>query len=211
MSFGRSTVARLRMAGLVTSLVAIIASESAAKFKTVIDGITVTYSNDGADAYFDPEDGTLTVEIDGSGGALGIVVGPTAFFYWGDYVDIYILADNAALKSIKIKGAETCIPFVCGQVGSVGSFSLTNGVVGGTDTYGQDFGIGRVSPFEPAKISLKQSYALAQVLGYAYKLTATIDKGNGGMPGVPDGWKKEASAATQPSKLAMVRRVQQSR
>jgi hypothetical protein len=159
----RGLLAAITIVGLVFGL----AGYSEAGYKTVIDGISVSYSKDGANAYYDEEDGTLTVAIGEDGGALKISVGPDAPSGWGDYVDIYILADDASLKSIQIKGTDTCTPYIVGQVGYVSSFKLLNGVVGGTDYY-PDLGLGRVSVYMPSKITFQNSVAVAQVLGYAY-------------------------------------------
>ncbi|MBI3853264.1 MAG: hypothetical protein HY298_23690 [Verrucomicrobia bacterium] len=156
----------LWLAVVIVSLMLAFASRSEAGFKTVIDGISVSYSGDGANAYYDPNDGTLTVAVSQSGGSLNIIVGPNAYLAWGTYTDIYILADGATLKSINIKGALNCTPFVAGQVNYVTKFTLLGGVVGDTDYYGQDFGLGMVSSAIPVSISLKKSYATAQLFGY---------------------------------------------
>jgi hypothetical protein len=118
------------------------------------------------------------------------------------------MADAATLKSIKIKGSDTCTPFVCGQVNYVGTFSLQNGVVGDTDFYGLDFGLGMVSPLQPTKIAIKNGYATAQMFGFAYKLaddraeiveTAPITLSRG---------KSGSSEHVETGKVAMIRRVQ---
>ncbi len=158
----------LRFAGLAVTLLLVFAGRSEAKFKSEVGGVTITYSNDGAAAYFDPNDGTLTVEVSGSGGSLRIVVGSSAYFSWGGEVDIYILADSASLKSITIIGSPFCTPFVCGQVGYVDKFSMKNGVVGDTAYYGQDFGLGMVSLGNPMKVTLTNGYATAQMFGFEY-------------------------------------------
>jgi len=153
---------------LVVAFLGALTAPGDAKYKAVIGGITVSYSNDGATAFFDPDDGTLTILVAQSGGSLNVVVSATAFFSWGSFVDIYIVADDAVMHSIKIKSTGACVPFVCGQVGYVQTFSLTNGVVGDTETYGQDFGLGMVFLSDPAKISIQQGYATAQVLGFQH-------------------------------------------
>lgn len=137
----------------------------AASYKRIIDGITVSYSGE-AVAYYDTNDNTLTVEIGTGGGNLNITVGSTASYYWGSGVDIYILAGNDILKSISIKGNWSCVPYVCGDVYYVNKFSLMNGVVGDTIYYGPSFGLGMNSSYIPAAISLKNSYATAQIFGY---------------------------------------------
>jgi hypothetical protein len=66
----RGLLAAITIVGLVFGL----AGYSEAGYKTVIDGISVSYSKDGANAYYDEEDGTLTVAIGEDGGALKISV-----------------------------------------------------------------------------------------------------------------------------------------
>jgi hypothetical protein len=162
----------LKVAYLSCATLVVAASRSDAAYKTVNGGITVSYSGDGASAYYDSSDGTLTIEITQGGGSLKVTVGPTANATWGDYVDIYISADNADLKSISIKGSATCTPYLCGQVNYASKFNLTGGVVGDTDYYGQDFGLGSISDTVTVSIGMKYSYTTAQLFGYAYPVSS---------------------------------------
>lgn len=150
----------------VSCFLLLSAARSEASYKTVIGGITVSYSGY-AVAYYDSTDDTLTVEIDSSGGSLNISVGSTASSYWGSYVDVYINAPGYVMKSMSIKGNAYCTPYVCGNIYYVDKFSLSGGVVGGTDYYGRDFGLGMTSNYIPTAVSMKYSYALAQIFGYS--------------------------------------------
>jgi hypothetical protein len=150
---------------IIVLLLMTLVNRAEASFKTVVGGITVSYSGAGS-AYFDSTDGTLTIEINSSGGNLLVSVGSTANASWGNYVDVYILADNATLNSINIKGSTTCTPYICGEVWYVSKFTLSNGVVGDTLYYGWDFGLGMGANTIPSSISLKNSYATAQLFGY---------------------------------------------
>jgi hypothetical protein len=150
----------------IVGLLLVSVYTSNASFKTVVGGVTVSYSGTGT-AYYDSNDGTLTVSIGSDGGSLAITVGPTANLNWGNYVDIYIVANNATLKAISIKGSLACVPYVCGEVWYVDKFALSNGVVGDTTYYGSDFGLGMGANSFPSSISLKNSYTTAQLFGFA--------------------------------------------
>lgn len=132
-----------------------------AGYKAEIGGVTVSYSKAGASAYYDERDATLTVAIGESGGKLKVQVGPSASLSWGNYVDIYILADGASPKSIKITGSDSCTPFVVGEVFYVNTVTLVDGVVGGTDFYGPLFGLAVTSGLDPSKMVLKRSFTTA--------------------------------------------------
>jgi hypothetical protein len=152
-----------RLAFLVSFFLAVASVQ--ASYKTILGGVTVSYSGD-AIAYFDSNDGTLTVRVLTGGGNLLVSVGPSAPVTWGEGVDIYILADDQTLKSINIKGSPYCTPYVCGDVWYVSKFSLSLGVVGNTIYYGGNYGLGMGSMYIPTSISLKNSYATAQLFGY---------------------------------------------
>jgi hypothetical protein len=142
------------------------ATRSEAAYQDVVGGVKVSYSGD-AVAYYDSTDGTLTVVVLSSHGSLTISVGPDAHLDWGNYVDIYIMADNRTLKSISIKGQPACTAYVCGEVWYVSKFALSHGVVGNTLYYGTGFGLGMGSNYIPSSISLRNSYMTAQLFGYS--------------------------------------------
>jgi hypothetical protein len=195
----------------ILSLVAmtLLAAQTAtAGYKAVVFGVTVSCSSLAADAYYDSGDNTLTVDVAGSA-SLNIVVTPSAAAAWGEYVDIYIVGDTASLTTLSIKGTATCIPFVCGNVGYVKTFLLNGGVVGDTDTYGLDFGLGMVSSYSPASISMKRSCATAQVLGYSTAAAATVPTVNGQDPAAPQvkAGKVKASDNATAQKQALIGRV----
>jgi hypothetical protein len=162
----------------------------AAGYKAVLGGITISYSLPGASAYYYPDDGTLTVEVTQDGGSLSISCGSTANANWGNLVDVYILANNTVLKSISIKGfsskdAAPCWPCVCGDVYYVSKFAMSYGCIGGTAYYGRDFGLGEASKYVTSAISLKNSYATAQLLGYpnSSSAAAVSQKSSSLLPG----------------------------
>jgi hypothetical protein len=199
--------------GLILAAAMLLASTnpSEAKSKIIVGGVTVSFSGNGLLAYYYEPDGTLSIEVPAqTGGSLTITVGSTAYLSWGNFVDIYLLADFASLKSITVKGHATCTPFVVGQVGFVNKFALSKGVIGGTDYYGVDFGLGMVSPFIPSAISLKQSYTTAQLFGYPYEYVRPANAGRaaGSADAAATGeaviHKREAS----PEKAALIRRIQ---
>jgi hypothetical protein len=138
----------------------------AAGYKTVMGGITVSYSLPGAVAYYDTNDNTLTISVSQSGGSLNVTIGSTAYASWGNGVDIYILAGSTTFKSISIKGTPSCWPYVCGDIFYTAKFSLFDGVVGNTVYYGMNFGLGAASTAITPSISLKNSWTTAQLLGY---------------------------------------------
>jgi hypothetical protein len=149
-------------------LTLLLAASLHASYKASVGGVNVSYSGDSAEAYYDAFDDTLTIVVSGTGGSLNVTVTADANANWGSYVDIYIAGDSANLKSITIKGNATCVPFLCGQVGYVTKFTLQGGVVGNTDYYGLDFGLGNYSQNTPSGINLKYAVTTAQVLGYRY-------------------------------------------
>jgi uncharacterized membrane protein len=145
----------------VSCVMAWTSSAAVAGYKTDVGGISVSYSKAGAVAFFDADDGTLTIGIAESGGALKITVGPSAFLAWGDYVDIFISAESASPKSIKVIGSASCIPFVVGAVFYMNSFTLQDGVIGNSTFYGPLFGLAVTSGFNPTKMVLKRSFTTA--------------------------------------------------
>ena len=164
-----STAGHIRKTLWVTALLTLMltfAGRAYAGYKTNIYGVLVSYSGIGANAYYNINDNTLTVEVTESGGTLNITVGPDAPDVWGNFVDIHIVAGAVTLKAINIKGTIDCTPYVAGQVDFVGKFSLLNGVVGNTEAYGLNYGLGMVSLYIPFTISLKNSYCTAQLFGY---------------------------------------------
>lgn len=164
-----NSVCRKAIKGVWIAIVAVgfllLANRSEASYKTVIGGITVSYSGE-ANAYYDPDDGTLTVKILSDGGSLSVTVGTAANVSWSNGVDVYIMANDKTLKSINIKGSLSCTPYVCGDVWYVSKFALSYGVIGNTVYYGGSFGLGMGSNYVPASVSLKNSYTTAQLFGY---------------------------------------------
>ena len=156
---------------ILTLMTVGVSQSEAGGYKTVIGGVTVSYSGTGALAYYYNWGGgtnALIVEVAQSGGSLKISVGPTASSYWGGYVDVLIFAYSpiAELKSITIKGQPDCRAYIAGEVGYVSKLSITDGVVGDTDYYGYDQGLWMAEDYIPASVSMKSSWATAQVLAW---------------------------------------------
>ena len=157
-----------RALGLVTVLAVSLASGAAhAGFKVTIEGVSVSYSGDGADAYYDAVDGTLTIVIDESGGSLKIKGGSECVSspLWDGFVDVYLVAGDAVLSSISIKGTPDCEFFLAGTVDYVQKLSITSGFVGDLTCYPLSFGLYANSVALPKSISIKNGWAEAPVLG----------------------------------------------
>jgi hypothetical protein len=165
--------------------VALLAAVSTAEATAVIvDGIKVKYDRPLANwgAYYDPDDGTLTVEIEpqAAGGVLIVKPLPEAVLWWPGYVDIYIFAPDAYIKKIDLKGKDWCRFYVVGEVDSADKFKLTWGVVGSTDYYGWDVGLYQwdFDPWGinnlrwPLNIKVKNGFTTAPVLAPMFVLGA---------------------------------------
>lgn len=134
-------------------------------------GVLVKYSLPGMDAYYDADDETLTIDVWQSGGKLSVRVTDEAYYYWGDYIDIYLLADDRHLPSVTIKGSPLCFPYIAGQFGCLDKFSLTEGCVGGTDYYGE-MGIGMSACSMLVSVKMKYAMTMGPLGGVDYSLTA---------------------------------------
>lgn len=179
---------RLSVTGYVAAVlvgVALLAAVSTAEATAVIvDGIKVKYDRPLANwgAYYDPGDGTLTVEIEpqAAGGVLIVKPLPEAVLWWPGYVDIYIFAPDAYIKKIDLKGEDWCRFYVVGEVDSADKFKLTWGVVGSTDYYGWDVGLYQwdFDPWGinnlrwPLNIKVKNGFTTAPVLAPMFVLGA---------------------------------------
>lgn len=142
-----------------------------------VGGIVVRYSLPGMDAYFDPDDGTLTIEISQSGGALSVTATPAAASEenWGPYADIYLLADGISFRSIKLNGRPDCRLFITGQCHWLQSWSSNWTVVGDTDAYGSR-GLGASSPNLIPSIKLKNGWTVGPLAGVDYTPQAADSK-----------------------------------
>jgi len=136
------------------------AAEARAGYKTVVDGVGVSYSKNGAEAYFDASDGTLTILVYESGGSLKVSAGSSCASSWDGSVEVYIEADpDVFMPSISLKGTPDCVLFVGGYVGPVNKFSLTGGVVGLLSAYGPGFGLFTYDLWIPKSVSIKFGFA----------------------------------------------------
>ncbi len=132
----------------------------------VVYGIKVTYPY-AFDAYYNSNDGTLTIAIYEEGGALSVKALRWASTYW-PYVDVFLYANCAYVPSITFKGRWDVWFYITGQVGNTYKLSIKNGFVGGTDSYG-NLGLGIGYPVNiPSSISIKNGSAIGSVLGEAF-------------------------------------------
>jgi PKD repeat protein len=130
--------------------------------------IRVLYSKPGCEAYYDPDDDILVIEISESDGDLTVKCGRDAHLYWDDYCDVYIDAPDASINTINLKGTPETQLYVCGEVGSVRNLKLKYGCIGDTGRYGPDFGLVNTSLALPDKIKILWGWATAPVLGVSY-------------------------------------------
>ncbi|MEJ5376053.1 MAG: hypothetical protein WHX93_05700 [bacterium] len=126
-------------------------------------GIKVTYPYN-FDADYDSSDDTFTILIHEGGGNLQVKALPSASYYWGGYVDVFIGAHCIDVPSINMKGRWETRFFVTGGVGWTDKLSIKYGFVGGTDFYG-DQGLGMYDASVPSSISIKNGSASGLVLG----------------------------------------------
>jgi len=157
-----------RALGLLAALaVSFVAGAAHAGFKVTIEGVSVSYSRDGADADYDPVDRTLTIVIDESGGSLKIKGGSECVSspLWDGFVDVFLVAGDAVLNSISIKGTPDCEFFLAGEVDYVQKLSITSGFVGDLLCYPLSFGLYANSLVLPKSISIKNGWAEGPVLG----------------------------------------------
>jgi len=127
--------------------------------------IRVKYRKPGCEAYYDPGDDILMIEISDSDGDLTVKCGRDAHLYWDDYCDVYIDAADVAINTINLKGTAGTQLYVCGEVGSVRNLKLKYGCIGDTGRYGPDFGLVNTSLELPTKIKILWGWATAPVLG----------------------------------------------
>ncbi len=138
-----------------------------AGFSANIDGVVVKYSLPGANAYYDPDDETLTINITQSGGTLSVTATKTAQAVWGSYVDVYMAGADVEFKSLKFTGREECRFYITGQCYHIRNFGLAFGYVGGTDFYG-DRGIGMSGPFVIPTVKMRYSKTIGPLGGADY-------------------------------------------
>jgi PKD repeat protein len=142
--------------------------ETKAAYVVDIDGIKVRYSLPGCEAYYNDDDGTLTVEVTDTGGDLLVKCGDEAYLVWDDYCDVYIDAPDLSINAMILKGNLDTELHVVGNVGYVNNFKLKYGCVGDTDYYDEDFGLGCTTLIPPSKILIKWGWTTAPVLGVSY-------------------------------------------
>jgi hypothetical protein len=139
--------------------------ETKAAYATEIDGIKVRYSEPGCVAYRNLDDGTLTVNITESDGNLLVKCTDEAYDVWGDFCDLIVIAPDASINNMILKGTLETQLRVAGNVGYVKNFKLKYGCVGDTDFYGEDFGLYGTYSLRPNKILIQWGWTTAPVLG----------------------------------------------
>jgi hypothetical protein len=139
--------------------------ETKAAYVADRDGIKVSYTEPGCMAYYNGDDGTLTIQITESGGDLLVKCGDEAYLVWGDYCDVYIDAPDASVNAMILKGNLETQLHVAGSVDYVDYFKLKYGSVGDTEFYGPGIGLYTTSLTPPNKILIKWGWATAPLLG----------------------------------------------
>jgi len=142
--------------------------ETKARYVAEVYGVKVNYSKAGCVAYYNDDDGTLTVEITEGGGNLLVKCGEAAYLDWDDYCDVYIDAPDASINNMILKGNLNTQLHVVGSVGYLNNFKLKYGCVGDTDHYDENFGLGCTSLTPPNKILIKYGWTKAPLLGVSY-------------------------------------------
>jgi hypothetical protein len=112
-------------------------------------------------------DRTLTIVIDEGGGSLKLKGGSECLLspVWAGFVDVYLVADDAVLSSISIKGTPDCEFFLAGYVLYLQKLSITSGFVGDLACYPPSFGLYANSVALPKSIAIKNGWAEGPVLG----------------------------------------------
>lgn len=154
---------RMTMVGL---FLLVLASAPAWAGSKLVDGIKVKYPYD-FDADYNEEDETLTIVIYEGGGKLTVKALPGASEYWGDYVDVNLVADCVYVPALTFKGRSDLPFYITGQVGATDKLSIVNGSVGGTWYY-EDVGLGVGYDHLPSVISIKNGVAYGSVLGEVF-------------------------------------------
>jgi hypothetical protein len=195
---------RLKMTQYIAGVlvgVALLAAGSTAEALhwELVGGVWVGYDTPFFDAYYDPFDDTLTVEVYASGGPLVVEATALASFFWGPYCDVYIWADGASITNMKFKGHDTCWLYVAGFVEFANKFMMKKGVVGELDDYVDDFGLYRDSIFGPKKILMKWGHASGAVLGPEWLRSLTREEGQ--KPSVEGVSKREGAVEEKIARL----------
>jgi PKD repeat protein len=142
--------------------------ETKAAYVTDIDGVKVRYSLPGCSAYYNNDDGTLTIQITESDGDLLVKCGDEAYVVWGNVCDLVISAPDASINTMVLKGNLETQLCVAGNVSYVKNFKLKYGAVGNTESYGPETGLGCTSLMPPNKILIKWGWTTAPLLGVSY-------------------------------------------
>lgn len=171
----------LLLLGILAVTLAPTAGPSAlAGYSVTIGGVRVSYSRAGCFAYFDQNDGTLTVELSQDAGTLTVTAQRTAAQNWGGYTDIYIDGADSMVRGITLNGRSDNPFYVTGQIAYTRKFSSNYTVVGDTDFYG-DAGLGSsdLMPW-PDSISMRNGGCVGPLFGVDY--SSSVD-GNGKLSG----------------------------
>ena len=142
--------------------------ETKAAYTFEYGDVKVRYTKLGCVAFYNDDDGTLTVQITESGGDLLVKCGDEAYLAWNDYCDLLISGPDASINNVILKGRPETQLHVAGNVAYVKNLKLKYGCVGDTDEYGEDFGLGCTSLIPPNKILIKWGWMTAPALGVSY-------------------------------------------
>ena len=138
-------------------------------YKTLILDVKVLYSKPTCFACYNTLNDTLLIAVWGDeAGILTVTANDDAPTYWGPRCDIFIDAPGASINRVKLKGTEETELYVCGQVDYVKNFVLKHGYVGGTEDYGEEFGLGSSAQDPAKKILIKWGATTAPVFGASY-------------------------------------------
>jgi hypothetical protein len=127
---------------LAATLLALLSGSTAMAASTFdVAGIKVSLSGPG-NAYYDGEDGTLTVQTEFDWCSVRIAATPLAADVWGGYADVFLWADEVSLRSVTMKGTTDTWLYAVGQMDYCQSFRGVYANSGYTDAYGPDVGLG---------------------------------------------------------------------
>jgi hypothetical protein len=180
--------------GLVLAVVVAVPGLARAGYKTVVGGVSVSYSKLDAEAFYDPDDDTLTIFVYESGGSLKVTARTDCNTFWGGAVDVFIQTlEDVVLSSISLKGRTDCAFFVGGFVGGASKLTASLSVIGLLDAYEPDFGLFTYQLIIPKSISIKNGVAAGPVL--LYDPAAATARSAGGPPAGKVGSRTTTSGA----------------
>jgi hypothetical protein len=162
----------------VLAMVLLGSATMAASYNATVTGMKVYISSAGR-AYWDSEDDTVTVQPYLDGCTIRVNTTTQGTSIWGTYCDLFIYADDVIVKSLSVTGTKNKTSFwVTGQTYDCRSFTSSYAHIGGTDYYGDDYGLGMESATiaywgYPTSITLKYGVCwgtmLSDVFDFGFK------------------------------------------